>query len=103
MHDDDEVCYCFHVRKRKILNFLRVRQPKRVSQLSECGGAGTGCGWCIPYLKKFFLAWQQQAPDPDAEVVAADYAAGREAYIRAGKGKPPAGSSPGSAAGMPGS
>lgn len=50
MELDDLVCYCFRVRKRKIVNFIRQRQPKRASQLSECFGAGTGCGWCIPFL-----------------------------------------------------
>ena len=49
---DAKVCYCFHVTRRKLLNFLRVHKPKVPSQLSECGGAGTGCGWCIPFLKQ---------------------------------------------------
>jgi len=50
MEMDDLVCYCFRVKKRKIVNFIRQRQPKRASQVSECFGAGTGCGWCIPFL-----------------------------------------------------
>ncbi len=50
MELDDLVCYCFRVPKRKIVNFIRQRQPKRASQVSECFGAGTGCGWCIPVL-----------------------------------------------------
>ena len=45
MELDDEVCLCFHVTKRKLLSFLRVEQPRRAGQLSECFGAGTGCGW----------------------------------------------------------
>ncbi|MGH7202684.1 MAG: (2Fe-2S)-binding protein, partial [Planctomycetaceae bacterium] len=49
---DDNVCYCFHVSKRKIVNFIRIHRPRRASQVSECGGAGTGCGWCVPFLKK---------------------------------------------------
>ena len=43
---DDKVCYCFHVTRRKVVNFLRVEKPKRAGQLAECFGAGTGCGWC---------------------------------------------------------
>lgn len=92
MEIDDLVCYCFHVRKRKILNFLRIRKPSRPSQVSECGGAGTGCGWCIPYLKRYFEQYQSgttDAPRPD-EPDAATYAAGRDQYIADGKGKPPA-------------
>ena len=49
---DAKVCYCFHVSRRKLANFIRLRRPKVASQLSECGGAGTGCGWCIPFLKQ---------------------------------------------------
>ena len=52
MELDDELCLCFHVSKRKVINFLRVERPQRESQLSECHGAGTGCGWCRPFLKK---------------------------------------------------
>ena len=54
MGPDDELCLCFHVTRRKVVNFLRVERPKRVGQLSECFGAGTGCGWCRPYLKRLF-------------------------------------------------
>jgi NAD(P)H-nitrite reductase large subunit len=50
MELDDLVCYCFRVPKRKIVHFIRQRRPKRASQVSECFGAGTGCGWCIPFL-----------------------------------------------------
>ncbi|GAA5510712.1 (2Fe-2S)-binding protein [Novipirellula caenicola] len=52
MQDDDELCLCFHVTRRKVVQFIRVQKPKRASQLSECFGAGTGCGWCRPFLKK---------------------------------------------------
>src|SRR5262249_9300457 len=51
---DAKVCYCFHVNRRKLVNYVRVNRPKVPSQLSECGGAGTGCGWCIPFLKQIF-------------------------------------------------
>src|SRR5579862_4408485 len=49
MELDAKICYCFHVSKRKILNFIRRERPHVASQISDCGGAGTGCGWCIPY------------------------------------------------------
>ena len=54
MHDDDNLCLCFHVSVRKLKSFIRHAQPRRESQLSECFGAGTGCGWCRPYLKSLF-------------------------------------------------
>lgn len=91
---DDQVCYCFHVSKRKILNFLRVHRPRRASQLSECGGAGTGCGWCVPYLRKYFEAYQSGTEAGDDAQTADAYAAGRAEYIRAGKGTPPPGAEP---------
>lgn len=75
---DDELCLCFHVTRRKVENFLRVEKPRRVSQISECFGAGTGCGWCRPFLQKLYDAYAagQEAEFPDA----ATYAAQRADY-----------------------
>jgi NAD(P)H-nitrite reductase large subunit len=93
MELDDELCLCFHVTKRKVINYLRVERPRRESQLADCHGAGTGCGWCRPFLKKLFEAAQvgdaaADLPNPE------DYARGRSAYVRAGKGTPPPGATP---------
>ena len=82
MELDDELCLCFHVSKRKVVNFLRVERPQRVAQLSECHGAGTGCGWCRPFLNKLF---QAAAGDDsaDGETLlpnAEQYAEARAAY-----------------------
>lgn len=90
---DDTICYCFHISKRKILNYIRVHKPRVASQISECGGAGTGCGWCVAYLKKFF-AEAQTGGQPTADLTPAEYAKQRAAYIKAGKGKPAAGAIP---------
>ena len=54
MSPDDELCLCFHVTQRKVVNFIRIEKPKRPAQLSECFGAGTGCGWCRPFLERLF-------------------------------------------------
>lgn len=91
---DDELCLCFHVTKRKVINYLRVERPRTPSQLSECHGAGTGCGWCRVYLKRLFdesISGQQLA---EAELTAAEYARQRSGYIRAGGGTPPPGATP---------
>ncbi|MBI3862328.1 MAG: (2Fe-2S)-binding protein [Planctomycetia bacterium] len=94
MDIDDTICYCFHVRKRKILNFIRIHKPRRASQISECGGAGTGCGWCVPYLKRYFEESRAgQVAVPDA-LTPEEYARMRAAYIRDGKGTPPPGAIP---------
>ena len=88
---DDELCLCFHVTRRKVENFLRQRSPSRASQLSECFGAGTGCGWCRPFLQRLWERSSAQdsatnmAPQLDQildgdSVTAADYAAQRRQY-----------------------
>ena len=53
---DQEVCLCFHVSRRKLESFIRHERPCRASQLAECYGAGTGCKWCVRYLKAIFHA-----------------------------------------------
>ena len=94
MQLDDTICYCFHIRKRKILNFIRIHQPRRASQISECGGAGTGCGWCVPYLKRYFEeARAGLTSDPD-QLTPEEYAQMRADYIREGKGTPAPGAVP---------
>jgi NAD(P)H-nitrite reductase large subunit len=94
MQLDDELCLCFHVSKRKVLNFLRVERPRAVSQLSECHGAGTGCGWCRGYLARLFdeVIRDQACSEPDP--TAAQHAQARSAYVRAGGGTPPPGATP---------
>jgi NAD(P)H-nitrite reductase large subunit len=91
MDVDAKVCYCFHVTRRKLENFVRREQPRVASQLSQCGGAGTGCGWCIPFLKQIFA--QPNAPGLE-QLTSEEYAQGRAAYIRAGKGTPPRDATP---------
>ncbi len=94
MELDDTICYCFHVSKRKIMNFIRVHKPRRASQISECGGAGTGCGWCVSYLKRYFNESEGKVT-ADSEILSPeDYAYQRAAYIEAGHGKPAAGAIP---------
>ncbi|MGI9474405.1 MAG: (2Fe-2S)-binding protein [Rubripirellula sp.] len=73
MKDDDDLCLCFHVSRRKVVQFIRVNRPTVASQLSECYGAGTGCGWCRPYLKRLLEeADPESTPLPDADAYAAD-------------------------------
>ena len=93
MELDDPVCYCFHVSKRKVLNYLRVHRPRVASELSGCGGAGTGCGWCISTLKRYFETTRRGEEAADS-ISRGEYEAERAAYIRAGKGKPAAGAIP---------
>jgi NAD(P)H-nitrite reductase large subunit len=94
MQLDDEVCLCFHVTKRKILNYLRIHKPRVPSQLADCAGAGTGCGWCVPFLKRYHEQMLGKTADKDDHVSAEDYARQRGEYIHAGKGTPPPGATP---------
>ncbi len=90
-----KVCYCFHVSRRKLVNYCRRERPRVASQLSECGGAGTGCGWCIPFLKQIFQAAVSGGDTTELErLTPAEYEHRRATYIRAGKGTPPPGATP---------
>jgi len=79
MNFDDEICLCYHVSLRKLVHFARRTRPKHPSQMTECLGAGTGCGWCIPILCKIARAATEETPfglgtTPD------EYAAERAKY-----------------------
>ena len=94
MELDDTICYCFHITKRKIVNFIRIHNPRVASQVSECGGAGTGCGWCVPFLKKYFSDSFAADGAADDLLTPADYSRQRAEYIRDGGGVPAAGAIP---------
>lgn len=79
MNDDDHVCLCFQVSQRKICHYLRRERPKVASQLSDCLGAGTGCGWCVPFLKQLHRQWAD-GQVPALNVEPASYARRRADY-----------------------
>ena len=108
MNPDDHVCLCFHVTRRKVVTYIRVEKPRRPSQLSQCFGAGTGCGWCRPYLERLLNdslpANEPQEPDdsdePGDETAAApemtfsEYKKARSSYVRKTGATPPPGATP---------
>jgi bacterioferritin-associated ferredoxin len=95
MNLDDEICYCFHISRRKLVNFARRGLPQVPSQMSECGGAGTGCGWCIPFLKQIFgQEVRGEAATELGDMTPTGYAQKRAEYVRAGGGTPPPGATP---------
>lgn len=97
MEPDDELCLCFHISWRKALNFIRIHRVRLPSQLAECGGAGTGCGWCRRQLERLTLAAQEAPPSADAVDAwlqsnspnKRTYAEGREKYRATLAQKPP--------------
>jgi len=80
MNPDDEICLCFRVTRRKVLQFIRVEKPHVASQLSGCFDAGTGCGWCRPYLARLLENERSKDDNPDDLPTAAEYAKSRAAY-----------------------
>lgn len=80
---DHKVCYCYNVSFRKLWSFACRERLQRPSQMSGCLGAGTGCGWCIPMLKRIFdAAHAQQAEPPCLDMTPEEYAERRQNYIR---------------------
>jgi bacterioferritin-associated ferredoxin len=102
MNPDAEICLCFHVTRRKLENFARRRSPRVVSQMSECGGAGTGCGWCVPFLTQIFKQSRSGAASELEQLSPQEYEQRRAQYVRSGGGTPPPGATPLPDAGEPG-
>lgn len=86
MNPDDHVCLCFRVSQRKLVHFMEREQPTVASQLSECLSAGTGCQWCVPFLRKLHAQWQA-GETPELPVAPAEYAKRRGEY-RANRAPP---------------
>ncbi|PHR94742.1 MAG: (2Fe-2S)-binding protein [Blastopirellula sp.] len=89
MELNEELCLCFHVTKRKVVNYIRIEKPRRVGQLSDCFGAGTGCGWCRPFLQTLFDQAAAKGEIVEDIPTAEQYAAMRSSYIDEGQGTPP--------------
>jgi bacterioferritin-associated ferredoxin len=83
MDPDDEVCLCFHVSLRKIRAYLEREDPPVASLISECLSAGTGCQWCVPFLKHLH-AQHKKGETPDLRVSPEAYANGRLKYRASG-------------------
>ncbi len=84
MEPDDEVCLCFHVSLRKIRTYMNREDPPVASLISECLGAGTGCRWCVPFLKHLH-AQHQQGLEPDLRVSPGEYAGARKGFHKTGE------------------
>ncbi|GIW97693.1 MAG: hypothetical protein KatS3mg111_1026 [Pirellulaceae bacterium] len=63
MNIDDDLCLCFHVSWRKVLNYIRVHKVRVPSRLAECHGAGTGCGWCRRAMVRLVEAVERAEPN----------------------------------------
>jgi bacterioferritin-associated ferredoxin len=93
MDPDDHVCLCYRVSLRKITAFMNRVRPAVPSQLSECLNAGTGCHWCVPFLRRLHEQWQA-GETPDLDVSPEVYARRRRRYHLTGQRGEAAPSSP---------
>ncbi len=84
MEPDDHVCLCHRVSLRKLVNFMNRERPGVPSQLSECLGAGTGCHWCVPFLRKIHTQWAR-GEAPHLAVSPESYAVRRDKYPGSGR------------------
>lgn len=84
--DEREVCVCFHVPLHKLTQYYRVKKPRLATQLSECFGAGTGCGWCIPFLEQIFEQCQR-GETPVMKMSAEEYRRRRREYRQTLRGR----------------
>ncbi len=64
---DAEICHCYHVSLRKLIRFARRTRPTHPARMSECLGAGTGCGGCVAKLALI----AEMAGQPDEEIIRA--------------------------------
>ena len=58
--------------------------PPVASLISACLGAGTGCQWCVPFLRKLHRQWQD-GEEPALTVAPQVYADRRKAYRKSGE------------------
>ncbi len=84
MDPDDQVCLCFRVSLRKIRTYLEREDPPVASLISDCLDAGTGCQWCVPFLKH--LHAQHAAGKPvDLRISPERYAKERLSFHKTGE------------------
>lgn len=85
MNPDAQVCLCFHVSQRKIVNFCRREKPPVASLISSCLSAGTGCGWCVPFIKKLHQQVMDGVESPDLPHSPEEYAKKRTVFRKTGQ------------------
>ena len=85
MRDDAHVCLCFHISQRKIVNYFRRERPPVASLINRDLPAGTGCGWCVPFIEHLHEQVMADAEQPDLAVDESEYASGRVSFRKTGR------------------
>ena len=88
MDPDDHVCLCFGVSKRKIVNYYRRERPAVASRINDALPAGTGCQWCVPFVRSLHRQVLAGEETPDLPFSPAEYARQRASYRRTGRREP---------------
>lgn len=83
MDPDDHVCLCYRVSLRKIRAYLAREDPPVASLISECLDAGTGCQWCVPFLRHLH-AQHRRGETPDLKISPQRYGEARSGYRKSG-------------------
>ena len=78
----EELCVCFHVPLQKVAKFVRLTRPRLATQCSECYGAGTGCGWCIPFIEKLHEQIMAGEDNPHISLSPEEYRRRRRDHLR---------------------
>lgn len=84
MEPDDHVCLCYRVSLRKIRSYLLREDPPVASLISECLDAGTGCGWCVPFLESLHKQ-HVEGKVPDLKISPEQYVKARNGYKKTGQ------------------
>ena len=79
MKPTDHVCLCYRVELEKVCKYLEREDPPVASLISECLDAGTGCGWCVPYLEELHRK-HRAGEELTIEGTPENYAENRQAY-----------------------
>ena len=82
MNLNEELCICFHVPAHKVAKYIRLNDPPVASFCSDCYGAGTGCGWCIPFIEKMFEQIKAGETEPDLKLSGREYRERRKEYLK---------------------
>lgn len=78
----EELCVCFHVPLQKVAKFIRLTRPRVASQCTDCYGAGTGCGWCIPFIEKLHEQVMAGTDNPHISLSPEEYRRRRREHLK---------------------
>ena len=67
------------------MNYCKRERPPVASLISECLSAGTGCGWCVPFIKDLHRQALDGVENPDLPLSPEEYAGRRKTFRKTGE------------------